>query len=317
METNNFELFDSYMRGMLSQEELLQVESKLRIDEDFQHDYELYQLMVTAIAENRKSELKTFISNNIKVKPVPFFKTPAFFATAAASIALCILSYFVIYKKLVEQNILAQQEEIRSKFEVAHTPMPDSIGSLAEKGGSLVVQKETATNNKEDQPKQNSTVNIKEAQPELLYTTNEKQDNQAQALNESDAVATADNIKVVGDDMLFDTFLSIPRKIYIAKPEQYKSSVNDLYTVVVAGDKLRLEVQFWHSPINYNGYRLHHNLLVIYGNFDPLQASFQELKDVIFMKYKNEYYKLEATENYTSMKKETDAKRIADLDLKK
>ena len=100
METdNNIELLEAYVNGTLTPQQQVQVETRLGNDASFKNDYEMYQLMLSAISENRKTELKSFISKNVKVKPAPFFKTPTFYAAAAASVILCMISYFVVYYK--------------------------------------------------------------------------------------------------------------------------------------------------------------------------------------------------------------------------
>ncbi len=314
METNNIELIEAFLNGTVTADQQTQVETRLHLDEEFKQDYEMYQLMVTAITETRKSELKTFISKNVKVKPAPFFRTPTFYAAAAASVVLCLISYFVIFKKLKEQNLVAQNNTENTNSETKNTPNSDTIKMVDDHTTS----QNTAVKEVAEPPVTNTTepadINPKINDKEQLQNRTSKKDD---GVKVDDVAASPDDVSVESDKMQLDTFLFISRKIYIAKPKQYQTNPSDLYAVITTGDKLKLEVQFWKSPINYSGYKFHKNLLVVYGNFDPANASYQELKDVVYMKYKNDYYKMTPTQVYTTLKKETDSKIIADLEFKK
>ncbi len=309
METNNFELLDAYLNGTLSADEQEMVEKRLRTDDAFKADYEIHQLMVTAITENRKAELKTYISKNVKVKSTPFFRTPTFYSAAAASVVLCVISYFVIYQKLAEQNTLAQKESPEVKKETLVSTVPSDTAQTRSSTASNVSSEPSVNTPQKGKATEQDIVALDDNKDQLDNRTAGSVDN-----NSNGSMASnPDDVKVESDKMHLDTFLDIPRKIYIAKPKQYQTNATDLYTVVTTGDRLKLEVQFWQSPINYSGYKYAHGLLVIYGNFDPSLTSFQELKSIVYMKYKNDYYQIKANETYTSLYKETDAKVLADL----
>ncbi len=313
METNNIELLEAYLEGTLSAEQQTQVENRLKADDAFRADYDMYRLMLSAISENRKTELKSFIIKNVKVKSTPFFRTPTFYAAAAASVVLCLISYFVIYNKLVEQNTVAQAEKQEVRSEPTSVSKTDTAQPLVEK---------ESTQNKESHQAETSQSTAEKKSGAVAFEDTRG----VEQRGDDDAASTMDNIssnpndldqiKVESDKMQVDTILFISRKIYIAKPKQFQANANDLYTVITTGDKLKLEVQFWKSPISYNGYKFVNQVLIIYGNYDPSLAYYQELKEVVYLKYKNEYYRISPTETFTGMKKETDSKVIADLEIK-
>jgi hypothetical protein len=306
MESNNIELIEAYLNGSLTPTEQELVEKRLRTEDAFKEDYEMYQLMVGAITENRKAELKTFIRQNAKVKPAPFFKTPTFYAAAAASVVFGILGYFVIYQQLDEQKSTAQQQE--------PTPEKTAQNNTTDPGENITTTTYDSTSNKAPKtPKEKEDGDIVAFRDkDELKTDRDRESNSGV----DDMSGKGDDVKVEKDRMKADTFLFVPQKIYVAKPKQYQTSPTDLYEVVVAGNARKIEVQCWESPINYSGYHLQKDLLMIYGNYDISKASFQVLKNILYMKYKNDYYRLTANEAFAPLKKETDAKVIADLEIK-
>ncbi len=67
-------------------------------------------------------------------------------------------------------------------------------------------------------------------------------------------------------------------------------------------------VEFWISPINYHGYKMSKNKLIIYGIEEPDAVKLYRLNDVLFMKYGNEFFRLFNTFEYIPYQrmKETD-----------
>ena len=59
---------------------------------------------------------------------------------------------------------------------------------------------------------------------------------------------------------------------------------------VVAGDGF--DVEFWISPINYRGYKLIQNKLILFGIEEPDAVKLIRFDGILFMKYGNEYYRL-------------------------
>ncbi len=58
------------------------------------------------------------------------------------------------------------------------------------------------------------------------------------------------------------------------------------------------QVEFWISPINYHGYKMSRNKLIIYGIDEPDALKLYRLNDALFMKYGNEFFHLVTTFEY-------------------
>ena len=74
-----------------------------------------------------------------------------------------------------------------------------------------------------------------------------------------------------------------------------------------------LKVEFWQSPINYKGYKMTKNKIVLFGiNSDEIVKLFH-LEDDIFMKHNQNVYRLYFTDDFKQFEKVTDASIIAKL----
>lgn len=73
------------------------------------------------------------------------------------------------------------------------------------------------------------------------------------------------------------------------------------------------KVEFWQSPINYKGYKMTKNKIVLFG-IDPEDAiKFFHADDAIFVKQNQNFFKLYFTDEFKQFEKVTDASVIAKL----
>ena len=74
-----------------------------------------------------------------------------------------------------------------------------------------------------------------------------------------------------------------------------------------------IRVEFWQSPINYKGYKMTKNKVVLFGiNAGDVIKLFL-LEDNIFIKHNQNYYKLYFTDDFKQFEKVTDLSIIAKL----
>ena len=74
-----------------------------------------------------------------------------------------------------------------------------------------------------------------------------------------------------------------------------------------------IKIEFWQSPINYKGYKMTKNKIVLFGINSDENIKLFHLDDVIFMKNNQNYYKLYFTDDFKQFEKITDASIIAKL----
>ena len=74
-----------------------------------------------------------------------------------------------------------------------------------------------------------------------------------------------------------------------------------------------LLIEFWKSPLNYHGYRMSANKLVIYGIEDNETPDFIFFNNSLYMDYTDNYYHLNNTEQFKPLVKITNASLINQL----
>lgn len=67
-----------------------------------------------------------------------------------------------------------------------------------------------------------------------------------------------------------------------------------------------LIIEFWQSPINYKGYKMTKNKVVLFGIRSDENISFFQSEDAIFMKRDQNYYKLYFTDDFKQYEKVND-----------
>lgn len=73
------------------------------------------------------------------------------------------------------------------------------------------------------------------------------------------------------------------------------------------------KVEFWQSPINYKGYKMTKNKIVLFGVNPDETVKLFHTDDALFMKQNQNYYKLYFTDDFKQFEKVTDSSIIAKL----
>ncbi len=87
------------------------------------------------------------------------------------------------------------------------------------------------------------------------------------------------------------------------------SGIKDTKKNILASFK----VEFWQSPINYKGFKMTKNKIVLFGINPEDNLKLFHLNDDIFMKHNQNYYKLYFTDDFKQFEKVTDTSIIAKL----
>jgi len=119
-----------------------------------------------------------------------------------------------------------------------------------------------------------------------------------------------ENIVVKQDQLLISTTLIVEDKSVGTKEENESLSKEAIEHLNPGADLPVKEeppssfiIEFWISPINYRGYKMSKNKLVLFGIEEPDAVKLYRVNDGIYMSYLREYYKLNDTFDFVSYQK--------------
>ena len=127
------------------------------------------------------------------------------------------------------------------------------------------------------------------------------------------------NINVVKDELIYTLEIPIDNKEQQKKNEEESKLSNELTDNPQPVQKQNLLIEFWKSPLNYQGYRMSANRLVIYGLSDVETPEFLFYNNSLYLLYYNEkhdsydYYHLDNTEQFKPLVKITNINLINQL----
>jgi hypothetical protein len=130
---------------------------------------------------------------------------------------------------------------------------------------------------------------------------------------------TSGNQPVKSDKIIFAKSYNIPG-IDFFNEENNSTGIDSLLTDNKSKsqnkNKNTLRVEFWKSPINYKGYKISVNKLIIFGidQFDMI--SFKMMNNVLFMKYMSDYYQIDKTIDFKPLVLLNNSQLISQLNTK-
>jgi hypothetical protein len=121
------------------------------------------------------------------------------------------------------------------------------------------------------------------------------------------------NINVVKEELIYTLEVPLEDKDLQKKNEEESKLSNELTDNLQTSRKEMLLVEFWKSPLNYQGYRMSANNLIIYGFADIETPDFIFFNSSVFMNDNDNYYHLENTEQFKPFVKITNTNLINQL----
>jgi hypothetical protein len=109
---------------------------------------------------------------------------------------------------------------------------------------------------------------------------------------------TDDNITIKTDKIIASKKVSL---IYIDDSDRDKdSTIKEMLNIKEINNKFMI-IEFWESPLNYNGYKLSKSKLVVYGLSPQLNIKIYKTKVEYILKTDNIYYKLIESPDFLSL----------------
>ncbi len=131
----------------------------------------------------------------------------------------------------------------------------------------------------------------------------------------ADTDHSPDDVFVVRKDELLD---SKTLQVVSLTPEESEDPADSLLEKVSGirnsgKSASSLKVEFWQSPINYKGYKMMKNKVVLFGINTGDALKLYSLDDNIFIKHNQNFYKLYFTDDFRQFEKVTDPSLISRL----
>ncbi len=334
-EQETYELFDAYLRGELSGQELDAFVQRLQTDAEFKSALDLHVLLVKGIEEHRRQELKSFLKEETKRS---FMGNP--FGAKYTWFAAAVLAFFALVYVGFEfglQEEIAQLKEYRKPADSARKQKKEqSKAEEIEPGNASTLEEtppapETQLSEADDMEMQDKDqvkgayLGESESDVEEIDVAVLDQVESAKSLVSEDE----NTLPVKQDTKLYDTQMVVNQIAWSTdslvsssgKPLSNKAlpNVKREKAVKEKSDK-KITIEFWGSPINYKGYRFDGRKLVLFGQDEQSDVHVVAvLTDAnlgvyrYFFKLQGAYYELFDDNAFRSYKPVTDSRILTKL----
>lgn len=273
-------LIDRYLSNGLSGTELHEFMSRLDTDAAFRDEVVFQNLLVDAIREADSRRLENSILETIRYKKplIPL-------GLRLILLFLLVTASGIFFWEYIGTGSISKEKRPKFSFDLFRLK-PKSSGSPKEKKKEVVMP---------------DTSFAESASSETEITSVEMAYN---ILDSSDVSSSGEDVIVKKDQLLF----SIPIKpIPLDDLKEEKSmaqstadKLNPAAGLPETKEAESVQVEFWISPVNYKGYRLINDKLVLFGIEEPDAVRLYSLDGGLLMKYGKEYFKLQPASDFVS-----------------
>ncbi len=281
-------LIDRYLDNSLSGVELKEFMDRLENDEQFRKVVSFHNLLVESIqdAENSRLENNLIELINYKKPLIPSALKLILIFLAITFFGITLWEYigpgtsnpknklfsFEIFKKKSEK---VDPEKQIIKKELKSTPKTIENG-----GDSVEDQNAAAIENTFVDSKDSGLVNIPTGSDQNLEV-------------KKDQLLVAHTFKV-------QEVTLTEKKVEVSLSQSTVSKLNPAAGLVENPKVENYEVEFWISPINYKGYKMANNKLVLFGIEEPEAVKLFLIENKIVMKYGHEFFKISNSDDFVS-----------------
>jgi hypothetical protein len=273
---------DRYLEGELSGIELRHFMERLEQDAEFRHRVSLRNLMIEGIRQAADEDLQLRIEAGIRYRrprvPVALKLLLTFLLVTGAGI---ILWNYTGVNSDADRSFLRLSWLKQRKSDRTADIRPPATGKSTESKR----RDGAAVSGPKPEP------------PESLADTT------GEALEKDSLVDAAGEIVVRKDQLLVALDLAVAEDVRNDRTESLENKVVERLNpsaglVKTDTEPSTLETEFWISPVNYRGYRLHDNKLVLYGIDAPDRVRLERNRDRLLLKVDNEVYLLTESEDF-------------------
>lgn len=323
---SNTELFDQYLKRRLSEVDLLAFEKRLKEDAEFASAFAFHQLMVEGVKDHARAELKDFLKTSAGQASkgnVIKFRNMQWAAAAAVVLILGVYGIMQLYvQPKKDQNIAVMESE--------SNPVPPADDTMSK--APLAMSKDSSIEVLQPKEVYDEMASVEEntlSDKDFLLETEDTKN-----LGEAE-VAAADDVRqdiypVITEKKIKDTSFTVYNIPLLASNydnNNYKSKKalasklpqNANNAPATATDKeelakskkksapsgIKLQVEFWQSPVNFKGYKYWGNTIQLYGA-DQKTARLFAINNDIYLRDKGVVYLLQINTDATPYKVESD-----------
>jgi hypothetical protein len=311
-------LIDRYLDGTLSGLELQRFMERLDSDEEFRAVVSMQNLLVEGIVISADKELHRELLQSLA------YRKPR----VPMGLKLIFTFFLVTILGLVLWNYIGPDSGTEKKHFLTFSWLPhldDKKNNSKRMNAEADVEKDSKENVSKDKSKKAN--DVAEANPE-----NTEADGLASEDSIPELFSQDDEKEVVvkKDQLLISQSIFIQEDTVVkSKNGKVKGKKKDSFSEEVAnkldpsaGLEFRnsdpqkpshLIVEFWVSPINYRGYKMHRNKLILFGMEEPDAITLFRKDDRLYMRHLNDYYILEPNDDFSSYQPVKDKDFISQL----
>jgi len=295
-------LIERYLQQELSGIELESFNERLKEDENFKRQVELQKLIYSGIQKAHHEKLKgiIFASLNYRKPVVPFAlkMIVTFLVVTGVGITLWFYTGTDSGNKEQAKSWFAFLKNVKTDSESQHEGpkmKPETKTKFIEPHDT------TALADAVPQPSNDSTIRSNadlNAAPDSV-TIGDKEE----------------NIVVKQDQLLISSTLTVEDKSGENEPQKDESLANEAVQKLNPGADLPVPenvpssflVEFWVSPINYKGYKMSKNKLILFGIEEPDAVKLYRVRNELYMVYLKDFYRLDNSFDFVSYQKLKDS----------
>jgi len=289
-------LIHRYFNGELSGIELENFRERMQSDETFRTEINFQNLLRSGILASKEEELKKKILTAIKFRQTRIPFSLKLIVTFVVVTTIGITLWFYVGKD-------SSSHKVNLLFPFLSKEKNKSADKKSTK--EKVINQDTQSVSLDTTVSKNSK-NPGEGLAETKEGVAPEQQNQW-AANDSNSEASNEDKDIVikKDQLLISITLPVNEKSQDKKiPDGVQTA--GLTTTQDVAQKLNpaanipeeekvaanIEAEFWVSPVNYRGYKMLKNRLILFGIEEPDAVKLYRSNDVLYMKYGNEYFRL-------------------------
>lgn len=280
-------LIDRYIDNSLSGVELKDFMDRLENDENFRKTVVLQNLLVESIqkADDSRIEKEIISSINYRKPRIPSGLKLILIFLVITTVGITLWEYIGTGTSMRKRKLFSF-EMFKKKVENSDKDKP-------------LIKKESS------QAIDDSSVGEESSPTEEAVTPNVENNSSADSLS-AENLSQDENVEVKKDQLLVSHVLKAneigneEKKQDPSLSQSTTTKLNPAAGLVENAKSEEYEVEFWVSPVNYKGYKLNSNKLILFGIEEPDAVKLYSIDSKLVMKYGQEFYRLHSTSDFIS-----------------